>query len=71
MKLVQAVDAQSNKISNLGAPTNASDAATKTYVDGVIPVVNTNNNPGKKVYVGSVDPVGSYSLAVGDVWIQT
>lgn len=69
MKIVNTVDAQSNKITNLASPTSANDAANKTYVDGVIPVVNTNSNPGKKIYVGSTDPVGSYTLAVGDVWI--
>jgi len=68
-KIFTNLDLQTNLITNLGTPSSGTDAATKTYVDNSIPVVNTNSNPGKKIYVGSVDPVGSYTLAVGDVWI--
>lgn len=68
-KILTSLDLQSNSITNLATPSSGTDAATKTYVDGSIPVVNTNSNPGKKIYVGSIDPVGSYTLAVGDVWI--
>jgi hypothetical protein len=32
--------------------------------------VNTDGDPGTAIYVGSVDPDGTYTLAVGDVWIE-
>jgi hypothetical protein len=34
-------------------------------------VVNTDADPGKTFYVGSVDPDGTYTLVAGDVWIET
>lgn len=33
-------------------------------------VINTDGDPGRKLYVGSVDPDGTYTLQTGDVWIQ-
>lgn len=38
--------------------------------DTSIELVNTDDDPGKTFYVGSVDPDGEYALAAGDVWIQ-
>jgi hypothetical protein len=37
---------------------------------GPSPVVNTDGDPGTAIYVGSIDPDGLYTLAVGDVWIE-
>lgn len=34
-------------------------------------VVNTDDDPGRKIYVGDTDPSGSYDLENGDVWIDT
>lgn len=31
-------------------------------------VVNTDGDPGRTHYVGSIDPSGSYTLAIGDLW---
>ncbi|HEY1119904.1 MAG TPA: hypothetical protein VGE43_19470 [Acidimicrobiales bacterium] len=33
-------------------------------------IVNTDSDSGRTIYVGSVDPAGSYSLVAGDVWIE-
>lgn len=33
-------------------------------------IVNTDGDPGQTIYVGSVDPDGTYTLAAGDVWIE-
>jgi hypothetical protein len=33
-------------------------------------IVNTDANPGRTIYVGSVDPDGVYTLEIGDVWIE-
>jgi len=34
-------------------------------------VINTDGDPGTKIYVGSTDPDGSYTLETGDIWIET
>jgi hypothetical protein len=34
-------------------------------------IINTDGDPGKTIYVGSVDPDVAYTPAVGDVWIET
>lgn len=34
-------------------------------------IVNTDGDDGITIYVGSVDPDGTYTLAEGDVWIET
>jgi len=33
-------------------------------------VINTDGDPGTKIYVGTTDPSGSYSLEAGDIWIE-
>jgi hypothetical protein len=33
-------------------------------------LINTDGDPGRRIFVGSVDPVGSYTPATGDVWIE-
>ena len=37
---------------------------------GTVEIVNTDGDPGSTIYVGSVDPDGTYTLAAGDVWIE-
>lgn len=34
------------------------------------PIVNTDADPGKTIYVGFTDPDGTYTLYEGDVWIE-
>jgi hypothetical protein len=34
-------------------------------------IINTDGDPGITIYVGAVDPDATYTLAVGDVWIET
>ena len=34
-------------------------------------IINTDGDAGITIYVGSVDPDGTYTLAEGDVWIET
>jgi hypothetical protein len=34
-------------------------------------VINTDGLPGRKLYVGSVDPDDNYSLQLGDIWLRT
>ena len=41
-----------------------------TDVDTKAKIVNTDGDSGKTVYVGSVDPDGTYTLQPGDVWIE-
>lgn len=54
--------------------TNAANTVVSTHVAAADPhtvygkLTNTNSNPGRTVYVGSVQPS---SPAVGDVWINT
>ena len=33
-------------------------------------VINTDGDPGTKIYVGATDPSGSYTLTAGDIWIE-
>lgn len=57
-----------NRISNVGTPTAASDAATKSYVDGQIPrvkeavkVATTTN-----ITLSGLQTINNYSVAAGD-----
>lgn len=34
-------------------------------------IINTDGDPGTKIYVGSTDPSVSYTLQTGDLWIET
>lgn len=34
-------------------------------------IVNTDGDDGITIYVGSVDPDGTYTLEPGDIWIET
>jgi hypothetical protein len=40
------------------------------YPVGAPPIINTDGDPGDKIYVGSVDPDTLYTLQTGDVWIE-
>ena len=42
-------------------------AWASTAIGGTI---NTDGNPGTKIYVGDADPSGTYTLQTGDVWIE-
>jgi hypothetical protein len=33
-------------------------------------VINTDGLPGRKLYVGSVDPDDNYTLQAGDIWLK-
>jgi len=33
-------------------------------------IINTDEDPGITIYVGSVDPDDEYTLVAGDVWIE-
>ena len=51
--------------------TVASDLdSAETAIAGKANIVNTDENPGKTIYVGTVDPDTLYTLEVGDVWIE-
>lgn len=39
-------------------------------VSTAIGTTNTDGDPGHKIYVGTVDPSGAYTLQAGDVWIE-
>jgi len=41
-----------------------------TWSNPAARVINTNGNPGYTIFVGTVDPVVSYTPATGDVWIK-
>ena len=58
------LDAGSNKITNLGTPTNSTDAATKAYVDAVSEGLHVHE--AAKVYVGTNISI-STNLEAGDV----
>jgi hypothetical protein len=51
-------------------PTGATGATGATGPTGPSPLVNTDNDPGTSIYVGSIDPDVGYSLSTGDIWIQ-
>lgn len=34
-------------------------------------IVNTDGDPGTKIYVGATDPSIAYTLQAGDLWIET
>lgn len=40
-----------------------------TWVNAPV-AINTDGDPGGKIYVGNQDPDTSYTLAAGDVWIE-
>ena len=35
-----------------------------------VTAINTDGDPGGKIYAGVTDPSGSYSLEAGDIWIE-
>jgi hypothetical protein len=47
--------------------TLAGDAA---FVGKYAELINTDGDPGRRIYVGSVDPAVSYTPVTGDVWIE-
>jgi hypothetical protein len=54
--------------------TSAAEGEVLTY-DGAdwvnaFPVINTDGDPGGRIFAGSVDPDTLYTLAAGDVWIE-
>lgn len=57
------LDAQSNKITSLSAPTAGGDAANKTYVDGLIPLAV----PSRLEYSSATEVVLT-QVAGGEVW---
>lgn len=61
-------------------PTNYTpdDPSTEGHLGGVddalgrrATIINTDDDPGTTIYVGTVDPTGSYSPVAGDVWLDT
>ena len=34
-------------------------------------IINTDGDPGTKIYIGATDPSTSYTLQSGDLWIET
>lgn len=44
-------------------------AADSSFTTRYGQVVNTDNDVGRTIYIGTVDPSGSYSPVIGDVWI--
>lgn len=46
------------------------DGSNWVNQDSPPPVVNTDDNPGETIYVGSVDPDDNFTLQTGDVWIE-
>jgi hypothetical protein len=58
------LDAGTNKITNLGTPTNSTDAATKAYVDAVSEGLHVHE--AAKVYVGTNITIAT-ALEAGDV----
>jgi hypothetical protein len=45
-------------------------AADPAFTGKYAELINTDGDPGRRIFVGSVDPVGSYTPATGDVWIE-
>lgn len=33
-------------------------------------LINTDSNPGDRIFAGSIDPSGTYTLQTGDIWIN-
>jgi hypothetical protein len=48
------------------------DSSEAEWVNQPLPptVINTDGDPGTKIYVGSIDPDVSYTLEAGDIWIE-
>jgi hypothetical protein len=38
--------------------------------EAALPIINTDGDAGRQIYVGSVDPAVSYTPVTGDVWIE-
>ena len=45
------------------------DSGTSEWVNEPT-VINTDGDPGTKIYVGTTDPSGTYTLEAGDIWIE-
>jgi hypothetical protein len=45
------------------------DTATSKWINNKR-VINTDGDPGTKIYVGTTDPDGTYTLQAGDIWIE-
>jgi hypothetical protein len=55
----------------LGPKTDPENLATQNDLGGGGTfIINTDDDPGSTIYVGSVDPDTLYTLAAGDVWIE-
>lgn len=59
-------NATADDIEQAEADIAAAEAAILTKAT----MVNTDGDPGKTIYVGSIDPDVAYTPAVGDVWIE-
>jgi hypothetical protein len=45
-------------------------AANAAFTGAYAQLINTDGDPGRRIFVGSVDPVTTYTPATGDVWIE-
>jgi hypothetical protein len=45
-------------------------AADPAFTGKYAELINTDGDPGRRIFVGSVDPVTTYTPATGDVWIE-
>jgi hypothetical protein len=52
-------------------PTGPQGEAGPTGPAADATIVNTDGDPGRTIYVGSIDPNISYTLQDGDIWIET
>jgi hypothetical protein len=59
-------NATATDLEGVAADLDTAEAAILTKAT----VINTDSDPGKTFYVGSVDPDGPYTLQAGDVWIE-
>lgn len=50
--------------------TNGTAVRNASTAEDLNIVINTDGNPGRKIYVGTVDPDTLYTLELGDVWIE-
>jgi hypothetical protein len=61
-------------IGDINANMDTLDTTIKSVSDAIptvtVNLINTDNDSGNTIYVGSVDPDVSYTPVTGDVWIE-
>jgi hypothetical protein len=63
-------NASATSLESVATDLDTAETDIDNLENGKANIINTDGDPGKTIYVGSVDPDVAYTPAVGDVWIE-